>query len=379
MSGHLRMWLHQYYLKDKHSKEFTHLLLNGGKLRVNNADNGTFLNQYAQAVCRKESLYVVESKTPVFRLFVDFDFQPPQEEHIVVSAIQTLATIASGYYFDASSVATVLRKDRETPTKVGIHMVWESVYVTPLIAKAFRHHVVDKLQSECPAVPWKEIVDGSVYGGSGLRMPWSKKVNSEGVYVPIQQVHPDGSIEAVEQESTFAWIRDWVHRTSIRAPAAVPTKTCIEVSVPEECHVPGVHVMTTEHLDKYSHVLQHVQKALPSVYVDQRFTTMQRYSDTCVILRSTSRKCGNKKHEPHATSTVYFVLLKRGYGYQRCFSRKDTVHEEGVACIDYVGDLFRLPEKVIEGFWPSNDAKERTQKGLEMLLNRTRTKTKRKR
>lgn len=367
------MWLQQYFLQDKHSKEYTHLLLNGGKLKVNDADHGTFLNQYAQAVCRKESLFIVESKTPVFRLFVDFDFQPPQEEGIMTAAIQTLVKIASGYYFDVSSHATILRKDKETPAKVGIHLVWDSIYVTPLIAKAFRHHVVDKLHSECPEVPWTDIVDASVYGGSGLRMPWSHKVNSEGVYIPIKTVHPDGTVECITQQQTFSWIREWVHKTSIRSPAATPTKTCIEVSVPEECQKPGIHHLVSENIQKYTKVLQQVQDLLPSVYEDQQFTSMQRYSDTCIILRSTSRLCGNKKHMPHKSSTVYFVLLKKGYGYQRCFSRKDTVHEGGgVTCIDYTGDPFRLPERVVEGFWPSNDKKERRQKGLELLLNKTR-------
>jgi len=187
------MWYSQFITK---GKDHTHLLLSGGKLSVSQRDHGLFLNLYANAVLRKEDLYIVESKTPVFRLFVDFDFQPPQEECIVQSAVQTFASIA-GYYFDTESKAVVLRKTQDTPDKVGVHMTWDNIFVTPLIAKAFRTHVVDRLIRECSTVDWQTVVDVAVYGGSGLRMPWSRKRTSSTVYRPVCVVHPSGKIEHV--------------------------------------------------------------------------------------------------------------------------------------------------------------------------------------
>jgi hypothetical protein len=363
----------QYFSK---GQGFTHLLLSGGKLKVPDNRHGAFLNTYASNVAKNEPLYVVESKTPVFRLFVDFDYHPVPEQPIITAAVQLMAAVA-GYYFESDSDAVVLRKDVETPGKVGVHMTWDTVYVTPVIAKAFRMHVVTKLQENCSSVDWMQVVDGAVYGGSGLRMPWSRKKNAAGVYIPIQVVDNKGTITDVNTPKTVMEIHHWVHRCSIRTPDAQPTGTCIVTAGPSETTTSlsgTTEGPQADTLAEYTDALQMIQQVLPPAFRDQMFTSMHRYADHCIVLRSSSRRCGNKGYTPHATSTVYFVLLRqKGIGYQRCFSRKDLLREGHVTCTDYVGPPFTIPERALDLFWPPAAATTEVTKNKTMeLLMRTR-------
>lgn len=342
------------FLKKWSAKQgkFTHLLLDGGKLWVDDSSHGLFLSEYANAVAGGAVVHVVESKTPVFRLFVDFDFKGSPEEGIIHSALKAAAGVA-GYYFDASSRAVILRKNIDSSEKIGVHMTWDSIFVTSAIASAFRTHLVHKLESACPDIDWKDVVDPSVYGGSGLRMPWSAKVDAPGVYAPRAICSPDGALEGVEDPRTAKDYREWIRATCIRAPDQSPTPTCI-VTTEEDTQPSTTTTSTTvaEKLADYQDVLRKIQGTLPAPYATQKFTSMHRFGEHCAVLRSDSRRCGNKSHQEHTKNTVYFVILRKGYAYQRCFCRKDTVRDGGVTCADYISDYWAIPEDIVNALWP---------------------------
>jgi hypothetical protein len=375
MKGWLAKWA------SKTPGNHTHLLLNGGKLHVSDQQHSTFLNEYANAVARGiEKLYVVESRTPIFRLFVDFDFKPIPDEDIIRGAIQSAAGIA-GYYFDdpTDAGACILRKDIESPDKIGVHMTWDNVYVDVVTANSFRNHVVAKLTDACPEVDWKDVVDPSVYAGSGLRMPWSSKTNAPGVYVPVHVCSSKGKLQPLQKIVTAQHIRHWIRKTCIRAPDAMLTKTCVTSSVHNEertcLTIPHVQSSVPVDIATHAEVLAKFHSILPETYADQQFTGMHRFGDFCVILRSSSKKCGNKAYQEHHSNTVYFVLLKKGVGYQRCYCRKDVVRQGGVTCTDYIGPHWTLPTEVIEGLWPSTKP---GRSALDAMLMMTRPPLKRK-
>lgn len=377
MESYKRMF-EEYFCK---GQGFTHLLLSGGKLKVPDNRHGAFLNSYSSIVSKDIPVHVVESKTSVFRLFVDFDYHDPiPDQQDITAAIQTMAAVA-GYYFNTESEAVVLRKDIETPGKVGIHMTWDTIYVTPAIAKAFRFHVVSRLQKGCPSVDWVQVVDAAVYGGSGLRMPWSRKKNAPGVYIPFQVVDHTGTLKDIEKPKTVMHIQHWVHRCSIRMPDVQPTETCIVTAGPADdtAKLASTEGPQADAIAEYTEALDMIQKVLPPEFAQQTFTTMHRYGDHCIVLRSSSRLCGNKGYKPHASSTVYFVLIRaKGIGYQRCFSRKDLLREGQVTCTDYVGPPFTIPEKALDIFWPPankpTEAATASKNRMMELLQRTRPK-----
>jgi hypothetical protein len=344
-------WKHKWKAK---GQTFTHLLLSGGKLFVDDQHHGTFLNEYANAIARRHTEYIVETKTPVFRLFLDFDFSPPPDEMIMDAAIKSACNIAA-YYFDVTSEAVILKKTTSSTEKVGIHVTWDAIFVDTATANAYRAHLVNRLEDACPDVPWKTIVDAAVFGGTGLRLPWSHKRDAPGVYVPSYTCSIDvfRDIPAIE---TAADIRAWIRRTSIRAPGASLTSTCIVTSSVPSSPSSASSSSAVHHASvaEYGPALNAFHDTLPQAYRDEThtFTGIHRFGDTCFVVRSSSKKCGNKNYAEHHTSTVYFVILKKGVAYQRCYCRKDEVRETGITCTDYAGPPWPLPQDVIDAFWP---------------------------
>ena len=395
-------------------KKATHLLLDGGTMYVDDAQHARFLNEYANAVARGESLHVVETRTPVFRLFMDFDFKPVPPPHIIEAGVKSACSVAH-YYFDASSRAVVLRKTIDAPDKVGVHVTWDAIFVDVSLATAFRAHLVAKLEAAAPEYEWNEIVDASVYAGSGLRMPWSSKRAVPGVYVPSSTCDFEGVVVSVEAPSTASEIRDWIRATCIRAPGVSTTPSCVVTSKPQS-EAQSEESITHPRADLAAHApaLAAIHATLPAAYAAQTFTGMHRVGETCVVLRSDSRTCGNKAFEQHAHSTVYFVVLKRGYAYQRCYCRKDVVRDGevvrgnisgggevrgsisgggevrqgevvrgsisggggGVTCTDYASDPWPIPKAAIELLWPTPSE---TSSALMAFLDRTRPALKTKR
>ena len=337
-------------------KTFTHLLLDGGKLHVPDQQHTLFLGEYSNAVARAEKLFVVETRTSVFRMFVDFDFKPPPAPEIIAAGVQSACSVA-GYYFDTQSRAVVLRKDVDAREKIGVHLTWDAVFVTAATANAFRNHLVKKLEDACGDVDWRDVVDAAVYSGSGLRMPWSSKRDAPGVYRPAATCSAEGEMRDVPPPKTAGEIREWVKWTSIRAPDAAPTKTCV-VTADDGGHVvrdsgsSSGAAATAESLGEHVAVLEKVHATLPAAYADQKFTGMHRFGDFCAVLRSDSKKCGNKGYEAHTKNTVYFVVLRKGYAYQRCYCRKDAVRAGGVTCTDYVSDAWTVPQEIVDALWP---------------------------
>ena len=52
----------------------THLLLDGGKIHIRDGMEEQFLVQYAKAVHNGNALYLVETKTPIYKFMMDLDF-----------------------------------------------------------------------------------------------------------------------------------------------------------------------------------------------------------------------------------------------------------------------------------------------------------------
>ena len=71
------MWLHRWRVPAGGAGPASHLCLDGGRLLVKDADHADFLNAYAAAVVRGLVPCVVETRTPVFRFFVDVDAKVP--------------------------------------------------------------------------------------------------------------------------------------------------------------------------------------------------------------------------------------------------------------------------------------------------------------
>lgn len=298
--------------------------------------------------------------------------------------------------------------------KHGVHVVFPNIYVNSPIALACRDKLLEKLPDMFlegissldpsddtnsstestastsgyahPVNSWSDIVDDSVFKGSGLRMIFSGKGRSESrAYLPKFEIDRLGDIHPCSLE-TAAAKRTYIHDTSIRVFRNTLTP-CIG-GEHEIADKPGVHVHgecvvgTSTPIDMYQEALPKLREVLPAVYKDTRFLNAF-VTAHAVMIKTNSRYCQNKKGE-HTTSTIYLCITKRKGVCQRCYCRKE---ERG--CADYTSPFTPLPPEIVRVFFPdetflddpeevakkkatSISAKKRKTSSLQNILRRSR-------
>lgn len=184
----LRKWLKDkgFLAVGKDTREVTHLLMNGGKVCLPRSETLSFFHAYVSSTSAGEAIYVVESRTKIFRFLCDLDFyeQVPGEDprQVVGDCIRCIQTTLKEFYPYKSAGDMVLivckRDDAETPrgTSRGVHLVWPNILVNSDIGLNLREAIVARLHAIDPDQPWDAIVDESVYIGNGLRMVGSRKM-----------------------------------------------------------------------------------------------------------------------------------------------------------------------------------------------------------
>jgi len=396
--------------------DVTHLLMDGGILAVPDDEAGLFLNVYFSHVCvKQESLSVVEKRTPVFRLFFDLDIRINEEDdhgrhqllktvarHIwdfVVHQFFVLETSddsscsSNNAVKDRMIVCTAPTKvEREGVIKVGCHLHFPNVFVNSPIALKCREGLLTYLASidlmstdtasclpHCtssqsvtqrdessetatdshdsdfitPLNAWSDIVDDTVYRGSGLRMVWSHKGRDEArPYAPSFEMDSMNGWSKVEcgRNQNLVMKREYVHDCSIRSPTSGTLTPCRhgEHLLADSVYnhhdggtlVPG----RSSSIAIYDEAIGHIRKALPEPYRTISFVRAF-VTDHAVYLKSTSRYCLNVRRE-HRTSTIYVSVTRQGMTV-RCYSRKDEY-----GCSRFSGPLIALPQAVLKIFFP---------------------------
>lgn len=353
----------------------THLLLDGGKLRVPDDAAGEFLNAYATALVRDATSSrrpcIVEVRTPAFRLFLDLDARAPDAEFWTSSTLARLgaaidATVRECFALgeDAAAVTVCGAPAKALADgllhKVGLHVHLPDIVVTSSTALAFRARLLGRLTDGWAdsglADSWDKTVDAAVYTSSGLRMAWSGKGASEGRhYAPLGAYGAaTGFVAAEAFVPTVSAYREWVRRLSVRAPDGIetPLKPEMEATVAATTteraavSVRGVSMAAYD-----SEVLKMLDDALPPVFIGQRFSGIVATS-TSFLLRSTARYCYNlNPPRGHHNNNVYFVLTRQGIS-QRCYCRCETIEGRcGVTCRDFESESWKVPQAAIDAFF----------------------------
>ena len=180
-------------LYSKEYKTCTHLLLDGGKLKIPDKLYGEFLKRYAQDIENGEKHYIIEIKTPVFRLFADFDLvarvdQERETSQQIVDKLQIFQNVVSLFFGGANSGVLVCTADDkpigQEYVKTGYHLIWSDIYVTKETALLIRKGVVHLLEEKFGERTkekgfynsWVDVVDATVYNKNGLRMVGARKM-----------------------------------------------------------------------------------------------------------------------------------------------------------------------------------------------------------
>lgn len=362
-SGSSTGWLREHgWLLDRRRPDVkpTHLLLDGGKARVPDESAGAFLNAYAIAVVRGPPPSVVELRTPVFRLFLDLDVRtaadaPPLRFADVMRALQRRA--AAFFATDDPPRAVVCTTEpkvqEDGSTKAGRHVVWTNVWVSAATALTFRAAAVEDLEAALPdacSKSWAQVVDACVFTSNGLRMPFSAKGRAgTSVYLPDHVwVGEDPAGERVGDVQGVSAVRRWVRELSLRAFGVDETAVREGVHVPEAAAGEGL-CGTARSLREFEGVLPALEAALPAQFAGSRFTGVIK-AESCYLLRSSSRYCGNVGRA-HNTCNIYFVLSLKGIR-QGCYCRCDTLEGRRYGlCRDYRGETHPVPDEVLAAFF----------------------------
>lgn len=275
-----------------------------------------------------------------------------------------------------------LKNESPDVIKAGCHLIFPYIYVNSPIALKCRDSILDRIdrlytggmshstsaqsvtQCTCesdeptadatssiqrPVNSWRDLLDDSVYKGSGLRLVYSHKGRGESrPYTPTYNVTSvDGFVEVSCLD--MAKRREYVHDSSIRTSVCVLTP-CRGGEHQIADRVNG-HTMfgtvvsgRSQNIDMYREALPVIEQCLPKEYRGIQFIKAFVTQHT-VYLKTNSRYCMNVKRE-HRTSTVYLSVTRQGVAV-RCYSRKSEYD-----CARYASHLITIPLTALRVFFP---------------------------
>lgn len=258
--GSFREVISSFFFKPSEHKACTHTLMDRGSLYVSAERSLEFMEAYSNYVAAGGKAYVVELKTPeIFKLFFDFDIHlmdhPPSD--LSVKIAKYIKSTLSELFLDLNPTVLVCetnnkktRKNGIECIKCGIHFHIPELHVSAHIAKTVRTALVQKLSNNmgkrpCPQGPttWDDDVDSAVFEGSGLRMPFSRKmvtcpdckkskdgcsnclgtrqVDEGRAYSPTYIINADYSVQDISQQPVLETLK----QTSVRSDMNVMSHT----------------------------------------------------------------------------------------------------------------------------------------------------------
>lgn len=341
-----------------HLQRVSHLLLDGGVLSVPDECAQEFIGAYALGVVKtgRTKPCVVETKTPVFRMFYDLDAHYETEPDMDrVYDVLRIVCDTTGGCFDAPANAVVCMTNEPKilengKIKCGIHVTFDDVYADSATALAVREQVLEKL-AEVPSPfsnEWSQVVDAAVFKGSGMRLPWSvKKGEDDRWYVPVAEyVH--GAWTRIERpETSVSTARALLVRSSLRY-FGDPTPCVLNIPERDTLRRDICGSLTHASLREHADSAKIVEAAVSSKYRGN--VTAVLVGTHAVIFRHDSKFCANVNRE-HTSSNTYFLLTPRGL-QQCCYSRKDASPGTECQCRDYKSDVIDVPSALIHKYFP---------------------------
>ncbi len=299
----------------------THTLMDGGSLSVPRCDSGEFFKTIIDTLRAGRRLYVVELKTPKFKMFMDVDYvgETTLSRDEIISIVHKIHHVIPG----KCVVAIAKPKKKDHLIKSGIHIHWPDLAVTKSKAIDLMNEVLGANMDE----PFAKFIDDSVYKGSGLRMLWCHKKGKCGDEDPYEPFY-DASAQ------TF-----FTNTSVPKIPLLKLFSIRIESSVDEECRPLDVSCDTIEGFVETCARNERALKGLRNLAEPPiRITKMAR-KNNYVFVQTQSKFCMNKK-ECHKSNHIYFVIdTDAREMFQRCFDDE---------CKKYEGVHHRVPREILE-------------------------------
>ena len=293
----------------------THVLMDGGQLYVPEAETDAFWTEYVSSIFAGQKLYVVEQKTERFKFFVDVDFKSDValgDESAFELCVKIQEAVGAGKCLAARAPSRPIKDE----IKSGLHIHWPELVVTRNEAMALRTRILLSLDHEA----WAEVIDASVYGGSGLRCLWSHKKPEGDPYVPWRSV-PDGA--ALSSTPSVATLKLFAIRT--KETGVVPgSRTRVQ-------RPPCLAVEGDSKIEDF--IRQNMEGQETARVKKIRKTKKGEGKGLCV--ETDSRYC-ERVHTEHKSNHVWFWILG-GTIQQVCLNEE---------CSGFIGRKHNLPPSI---------------------------------
>ena len=365
MHNTLRKWLFDKgYVSKGRGPHVTHVCLDGGSFSVPDKESDTFLVKYLESLGKKEKLYFVEMKTPVFRMFVDMDLKDGKAYEVceiqdIVQTVHMSIRDLFGNEREAVVCTTEPKTLSDGLVKTGVHILWDvsvDCRHAKLAAQKITYDLEEKYGPRQETNPWTDVVDSSVYreGATSLRMKGSLKKGEERVYTPSYILKEDTicPIEAPFEKSIM-------ERCIVRLPPdTVPTimdKSRMEAFIMEQEETQQLY--KKHKLDDLTGVhsndlKEFIRKSFKRHNI-REFRKISRVKGKCAMVALVEAKyCLNLGRE-HKSNNVYFYISKDGVS-QRCFCTCNT--EKGRTfgkCKDFQSDPIPIPKELSKALFPA--------------------------
>ena len=284
------------------------MLMDGGVLLVPSEEIHDFHQTYVNLINFGSKLFIVEQKTDRFKFFVDLDYKSPEklsDEDLLQFCSIIHETLGGDNISECLIARARPRAIGEGLIKSGVHIHWPRLIVTRTEALNFRSKLVHALGEG----PWDQIIDASVYGGSGLRMLWSHKKPTGDPYIPWRQLGSN---------------REFSKNPSVEILDLFSIRTDETVSSVEE------ELFDTEGVQDY------IRKYMP----EQDTTNVkriQRHEYDGWFVQTDSNYCENIKRR-HKSNHIWYSIHS-GRISQRCFDED---------CHEFRGREHILPPSIVE-------------------------------
>ena len=364
--------------KVKHAKARSHVLMDGGVLSIPFDKLDEFCEQYVEAVKNEEKLFLVEQKTPTYNFFIDIDYKDRDAMDLVYMKKMTRVICDKVKTLGGRDCLICVAKPKKTDKdmiKTGVHMNWPGFVVDQKGAMNVRDHVIATLSSVFRNKDWNQIIDLSVYKGSGFRIPWSYKkgkhvaCNGQGCqecdagkvteppYLPIFR-YTYGPVmclmNTMSQDPSVDVFKDSIIRTEVTDVATIPPldgKRKLEGSFTQAQMKDEFR--DSETIANLEAFIRAHMEGQANAHVTKIFTHKKHF-----LVSTTSKYCENLGRS-HNSNHVWFHVVGSVI-FQKCFCDCETVlGRRSGFCGDFRGREHRLPDVVVKKLYPDESPPKR--------------------
>jgi len=377
-------------------RELTHTLMNGyggGRISLPDSAIDGFMSAYGSDMQNNIKLYVIERRTPIFKMHFDLDLKTMHDDSVTKSILNVLQQEVSKFVTSEMDRETwgiacaVLDDEQKTRGALGLHVVFPWLLVDTEQALWIRSSVVCCLRQQFPTLEndWDTVVDVAVLTSNGFRMVGSDKCRDctschnardarpfcaecccqgrlpEGkIYWPWETFPIEATADlrsdlaknkahAVLMCSTRVPLSRQVASPRFKVPVGAPPPSIrkkvsstvsriegrdyeLHESAPCNLRLRTEPVEMNQDLqDALRETLLHhnIKYAFVEPIALDRLLGVRHRSSFCLKVRGFGCRYCQNKQEEHTQQTVYFILSRIGIS-QRCYSRKHVQRASGL-------------------------------------------------